>query len=169
MVLGTLVFYPVSSLPLGWKRIDGRGGKPDYMVPHDRARDPAVKAAGIAARNAMEALPKPINQHEIADLIGAPRSIHWKSDGLAYGFRRVGVSFFNVVQVTYFGDTFVLIAPDTRKDVSNLLAEHPGGVIESGEWNPPAGLKIITQAQHDLMLAQWKVALEREGEDVSDV
>jgi len=158
----------VNPLPAGWKRVPGKRGMPDYMIPHEKARDPEQREAGIAARKAMDALPKANDQDDIAQLIGAPRSVHWKSHGKAEGWRSVAVSFFHTIQVTYFGDTFVLLAPDTRRVIAELMAQHEGVVIEGGEWTPPAGLRIITEAEHDLMLAQWKVSLERTKEDASD-
>jgi hypothetical protein len=170
--------YAMHPTPPGWRLVRGKQGKPDYMVPHDRARDKAQKAAGIEARKALDALPGADNLQPIAEAIGVPRNVNWHTPGYVRpcaenGWKREGgwgnsaagdswSFFFNPIQMTWFGETFVICGPNTTRQIAKIREEHPDAVITEGEWPPlPEGLREITEAEHDLLRAQWKVEQER--------
>lgn len=67
--------------------------------------------------------------------------------------------------VGWAGDTFMACIPDAKAASDAHLAEHPDHEITSGadKWVLPQGLEQISRAEHDLIIAQYKVEQERKA------
>ncbi len=50
---------------------------------------------------------------------------------------------------------------DLETTIAEIKEAYPGCVITKGLWTPPAGLKRITEAESDLIIAQSAVDAER--------
>lgn len=62
-------------------------------------------------------------------------------------------------QVCWAGEKFFLVIPDARQAAHDHLSIHPNHKIKNGSdtWELPAGLKKITEAEADLIVAQYRV------------
>lgn len=75
--------------------------------------------------------------------------------------------FFDGPYVGWAGDTYFAVIPDAKKAADDHLAKHPGHKITSGAdtWTLPKGLIHISEAEQDLIVAEYKVAQERAAND----
>ncbi len=65
----------------------------------------------------------------------------------------IGIGWFNG------GETIIIRAPNPAEKIARLRWEHPTAVIDGG-WAPPDGLRPISQARYELLLAEAKVREE---------
>ncbi|MFH5925711.1 hypothetical protein [Roseomonas xinghualingensis] len=159
----------VNPAPLGWKVIRGLRGKPDYMVPNIKARDKTARAAAEEAKRAFDAVLRPLPLHPIAEALGVQSSVSYEVPGGSKGSMSAGYGFFfSPIQILWFGDTYVIYAPDTGPTIQKLREDYPDVVITHGEWSPPAGVRAISEARYNLMVSQWKVEREEAGDPVED-
>jgi hypothetical protein len=170
--------YLTNPVPPGWIKVKGKRGQPDWMRPDTRNRDKEKKALGLAAQAALDALPGTLPTDPIREAIGMPGSIEYEYDqtngerGRGY-MSCGGMTFiFNPVQVAWAGDAIVIYAPDIAATVASLKAEHQWRknvtIIQGDGWEPPEGVRRISEAEWDLIQAQWKVAREKAGETDED-
>lgn len=146
----------------------GRGGKPWALVPPKRKpegwRERIVRgrpvlvpdkrtAKGRAEQQALQDLPNMPASHEHNEVLG------WKQD---YKLRkRDGVEYGAIgdVHLLHTGKIFCFAVPLNR-DVGGF--ELPRAIQRRiARWQPPSGLKEISEAQWDLIVARNRVAVER--------
>ena len=145
------VLAAADPIPGGWRRVASRrAGAAPLMVPLKRAE-------GAAAREALAALPKFPLQAEIAEAIGHPGTIRWRVSGEAYGSRIIGNRMEPVQLYWPASELLLIVCGDPAHAVRDARLENPGCVIEHGEWTPPSGLRALTEAQRDLLVAQARV------------
>jgi hypothetical protein len=150
---------PVDPVPAGWTVTKPRRQR-DW-----RRMMPAKGPAGAAARAAIEALPKPPQQGDIAKLIGHPCNVAWEMpDGSARGSGAMGRSI-HPVQITFAtrDSPMVIFCPDPAPRLARLRRDYPGCVITSGEWTPPPGVVQISQARADFIAAEARLRAETLG------
>jgi hypothetical protein len=152
-------------IPPGWRRIRRTRGAVDYMVPQHKPRGEAQKEAAAAAKAAFDAVPRPNSLREIAKALGLPGGVSWETPAGSMGSSGFSDLRFLMkpMNVLFMGETYAFFVPDTEPQIAKIRAEHPDATI-TGEWTIPPGLKRISDAQWDLLVAQWKVAREKAGD-----
>lgn len=151
---------PVTPIPDGWVKAKLAQKYQPRLVP-------AKKQAGEMARAGIAALPRTPRWPELARLIGHPCQVRYRvpsndegEEDRRWGFSECGAGFANLVQLTWTADQLALVVGDTAPTIARLQDEFPDVIIEEGPWTPPAGLRQITEAQWDLIMAQAKVDQE---------
>lgn len=138
-------------VPDGW-RISNTS-RSSMLVPTKKTK------VGQRVRAEMDALPKLPLYEEIEKLIGYDPRVQYKA-GTSSGFHRVGD--LAPLQLIWAGETFAIILTDTQPTIDGILASHPDAVFSTGKWTKPDDLKEISEAEWDLITAQYKVAKEKE-------
>jgi len=141
--------------PEGWTKPRGKHG---YSHPKKRHRDEAEMAS---MRRAWPKL-------KVSDVYGDAvlRNFSWE-DPAGKTVAGYAIGGFDLVingpWVGWAGDTFLGHIPDPEAAVRAHREEHPGDRIlePAASWTLPAGLERITQAEYELVYAQWKVEEER--------
>lgn len=140
--------------PAGWTKPDRKG----WSKPKKGSPD-AEK---------MAALPRPPRSRDVfGDAVIEQLSYKYEH---GQGFSMIGGFFFGP-RIGWFGDTFYAWIPDPRRAVARLLKEHPDATITNGAdtWSVPDGLREVSEAEIDLLVATYKVEQERaaKSKDVS--
>jgi hypothetical protein len=133
--------------PEGWAKRDRKG----WSYPKQRS----------AAAVELAALPKlPSARTVFGDAI--VESYHYKSPN-GEGAGAIGF-FFDGVRLGWAGDTFTAVIPDPRAAARNILRDDPDAIICRPvlDWTLAPGLTEITEAERQLIFAQYRVAAERE-------
>jgi len=143
----------VDPIPEGWERRKRPAAIRDRLFP-------AKGKAGDAVRSAIAGLPSFPRQEEVRDLLNHPCMVEYR-DGDRWGVACIG-SALNPVYLGWIGDTFIIRAPDPAPDIARTKERHPTATI-TGAWAPPAGLRSISAARYELMLAEHAVQTEERG------
>lgn len=145
----------VDPIPSGWARAKIKGRGAPRLVP-------AKGAPGDKARALLTALPPMPKWNEIAALIGHPCQIKYCSpESGSSGFSTCGVGFWSLVNITWAGDNIAILAKDPQPQIAVLRNKYPDVIIENGDWSPPVGLRSISKARWNLLVAQAEVDSER--------
>jgi hypothetical protein len=151
----------VEPVPAGWVKRKARRSDEYFM-------EPAKGPSGDAARAEIAALPPMPDHHEIAVLINHPgKSVHYTiygEDGkqLRQG-ERYGPTFWYEAKLLWAHHDeapLQIEVTDLESTIDSVKADYPGCTITKGLWTPPAGLKRITRAESDLIIAQSAVDAE---------
>lgn len=164
--LGAKGFYPgfdegfshltwVDPAPAGWEPVK------KLRKSLARRLAPVKGPAGDAARAAIAALPPIPKWQEIATLIGHPCQIRYRtSNNECWGFSTCGVNFWKLVDISWAGDEFLILAKDTAPEIVALREKYPDVIIGEGVWSPPEGLRPISEARWKLKEAEQRVKME---------
>lgn len=137
--------------PEGWTKPKGKNG---FSAP--KAKD----HPDIVAMKALPGFPK------ATEIFGdaVVYDLSYSSPGGGWGTGAIGW-FFNGPRIGWAGDTHFAWIPDARRAVREHLAIHPDDKITNGadKWSLPPGLREVSEAEIDLIVATFKVAQERAG------
>jgi hypothetical protein len=145
--LSGLIFHDRKKVPQGWLRPKRNG----WTRPKKGHADEAV----------IDALPKEPSRWDA--LRGAYIcTLSYETPSGGWGSGAIGGLFFGPV-IGWVEDLFLVVLPDAKAAADDHLAEHPDHKITNGceTWTLPEGLTRISEAEHDLIVAQYKVAQER--------
>lgn len=144
--LSGLIFSDRRKVPAGWKKPDRKG----WTRPKQGHPDEAE----------IDALPKEPSRW--AALEGACICTLCYEGSDCSGSGAIGNLFWGP-SIGWAGDTFLCILPDAKAAAADHLQKHPDHRITNGceTWTLPDGLTRISEAEHDLIVAQFKVAHER--------
>ncbi len=146
----------VERIPQGWQRQKtGRSGETALL--------PAKGPKGDAARAELAALP-PVPRHsEIADLIGHPCQLSYTRPDKGGYSEMMGVHLYPVqVHWSKLDDGQILItAPDADAWVAGIEEQYPDAIITLGRWTPPEGLRRVSNAEKDMIIAQENFEAEQ--------
>lgn len=139
---------PISPIPEGWKLRKINHRRAQQLIPSNNVAKAAVAALPIAPKN-----------KELRKLLKHPCTVSYNHpEQHISGFADLGG--FRPVKLDRIGDDLILRAPDPHPYIDKLRRQYPGVVICTGEWNPPAGLRPISWARYELLIAQARVAVE---------
>ena len=146
------VVFPRGKVPTGWTARDRKG----------RSRP----KKGSEAEKKLAALPTlPQGREVFGDAI--VEDLRYESDG-GHGMGAIGQNFWGPF-VGWMSDVFFGIVPHAGNAAKNHLAEYPKDRIigPAKGWTVPDGLREITKAEYELMLAEHNVKMEREKSAVA--
>lgn len=148
-----------------WTPAKMRGGGDYKGDPYRPSKYPEGKAI-LEQIAAVEPIP---NDNEVIDLVGAPDTIRYTTAGGGTGMTTVsggnGGLFFAVFG--FYGERNFVVFPNPFKTISDLASSDSGFYKnleleppEVVDWRPPVGWTLLTKAQFDLGVAQFRASQE---------
>lgn len=136
--------FPTRQMREGWKKPDRKG------------RCYPAKNSDVA--KAVAALPCILDQRSV--FAGVPDSLNWKVSEGEWGCGCIGYPW--TWWVGWIGPTLVGRIPNIERAVAQCLERHPGALIDQEvfDWTMPAGLRPISKAKFDFMVAQFRLEQE---------
>ncbi|CAM5764642.1 hypothetical protein [Bosea minatitlanensis] len=141
------LFFEKAPPPAGWKKPDRKG----FATP---------KKGSPAAEEFARLPVKPRNKHVFGDAIVC--DLTWEAPNGAWGGGAIGFMI-EGVSIGWVGDVLIARIPHAGRAAAEHLARHPDHIIRHGaaDWTIPDGLVEISQAELDLLDAQYRLARER--------
>lgn len=141
-----LIFGDPKTVPKDWKKPNSRG----WSQP---------KNSNTKDISDLASLPKPPSKYDVFGP-GFLYSVNYEGPGRS-GSSSVG-GFYEGPIIGWAGDIFFACLPNARKASEDHVKAHPEDKIINGalEWVLPEGLREISEARVDLIVAQYKVQKE---------
>lgn len=150
-----------ASIPGGLSGLNFSGKAPDGWTKPQRKHGWSRPKDGHPDAAIMAALPqKPSSYDALGDAI--IDDLRHEGPNGSWGVGAIGHLFEGPI-IGWAGDTYFAVIPDAKKAADDHLAAHPNHKITNGadKWTLPPGLVHISEAEHDLIVAEYKVAREQ--------